>query len=234
MHTKIITIFLLLPSVILLGMHISSAYAELPKYNIIMIEYSQSCKILLLHDKTTSCPSLQTLIPFDTSNQKLSGMFFSHNGTWYRTNPQLTNHYKFYSSTVVCVDCTFPGNIPDYFKTIWIEPVGFSWASTSETEHTAKIVVHSGSYVSLYCQEAGLAFDKVLLNKTITYMINNCNGVLPTINQTLTQKVPTPLDYKSNPTLIHKYWLDNIKKLGSLGNCITKKCNLPKDPFKNW
>ena len=236
MYVKAIQIISISVALFILGVHFFSSDVEaipVSKYKPIFIEYSQIC-LTDLKTKSPSCPMLEKLISFDTSNQDISGKFISNNGLWIREKPIIQNHYKFYSSPIICVVCNFPGYIPDDIRIIFIEPSNHVWANASASEHNGKIVSYSDVFISAYCQQASLAFDNNTLTKTIKYMQNNCIGTSPMINQTKSFNKPTPLDYKSNPTLIWKYHLEAIKKYGSIGNCITKKCNLPKDPFKNW
>src|SRR5690242_8634270 len=83
-------------------------------YNILIIQYSETCNREMQYTNSSSCPPLQELIPFDTSNKHISGTFVDINGTWFRTKPQAINHYEFYDSynkTVVCVVCTYPGGL---------------------------------------------------------------------------------------------------------------------------
>lgn len=219
---------------------------------VIALDLSELCTNALKGNGPTDCPKYKDLIPFDTSNQKISGKFIKDKaGKWYRTLPQVRNHdlwYSNYNYTVVCYDCRFDRFNADLQPSIIIEPHGFKYASSesvntivssnssssnstlviNELESTATI--NFDRFVSPDCMSANLPFDKNLLADTIDYMSSGC--VKTKYNMTSTIKVPNnPVDPTKSAEWVYQHQLKiNLKT--TLNNCINYKCNIPDDRWK--
>jgi len=207
-------------------------------YNIIIVSLSESCIRINEQGPNHSCPKLNSLVSFDTSNQLISGKFDHSGNAWVRLPPEVKNHYLFYqylNKTVVCVDCYYPGKLTDAFQTITIEPNGFVWVNPLEQKNNGQILTHHDRYVSENCKTASISFTPFILNDTISYMQSGCKITHYNNNNTSTLK-DTPFEMK-NPfsSLIYKHMINDFKKQ-RLGDCIHHKClelpNLYKKP--NW
>lgn len=201
------------------------------KYNILAVEYSESCQRMLDHGDNSTCPTLDKIWKYDTSNKNISGKLVWDGKEFLRSNPQVKNHYIWYDTIQVCVACNVPLGNPDLFKTIFIEPSGFTYITKDqEVKNSHIITTFTNPYISPDCMTATVGYSDFLLNDTIHYMLNNCIGQHFINNQTKTVK-ETPPDYKNSISYKQKAYTDSALK-SSKGNCITKKCDTPKDPFK--
>src|SRR5690349_12467 len=97
----------------------ANATVAATKYNILAVEYSEGCETMLINHVKTSCPTLDKIIKYDTSNQKISGQFIKEKSGMMRAKPQIGNHYMFYTNMTVCVECSL-NNLsgPDIIKTL--------------------------------------------------------------------------------------------------------------------
>lgn len=227
---------------IILAVHFTLQNVEATKqptlrYNILAIVYSEGCQTMMNHNINSSCPTLNKIWKYDTSNHIISGNMTLKNGKFIRSNPAVKNHYLWYTSpkTIVCVDCKLPLDRPDVFKTIFIEPSSFSFINKTFTlKNTNAWATYSNRYVSPDCLSSTIGYSDLLLNDTINYMLSNCTITKISNNQTNYIK-NTPFQF-NNPfsTLHYEKQISDMKKNG-MGNCITIKCNT-KDPYSksNW
>lgn len=204
--------------------------------NILFLDYNEGCNLLFKYHYNNTCPKLQDLMQYDTSNQNISGKFYDVNGTWFRTNPQSPNHYAFYDRPIICVDCKYPNGFADVFKSIIIgqSDVNYNWVEKIDTSK-GKLSQHTNLFVSEDCRSASLPYDKFLLNDTIAYMLSNCT--ITHYNNTSSIPVKnTAFDINSSISLKYKAYQDAALKLTKNKKCIIQKCVIPKDPFKkaNW
>src|SRR5690242_18613372 len=210
----LLTISFLLAAI--LGVHTSIPNAEATnqnttKYKILAVEYSQSCETVLTHGFNSTCPTLDKIWKYDTSNKNISGKLVWDGKEFLRSSPQVKNHYVWYDKMAVCVGCNVPLNNPDLFPVIFIEPSGFEYISKDqEIKNSHKITTYSNPYISPDCLTATVGYTDFLLNDTIHYMLNNCIGQHFLNNQTKNIK-DTSFDF-SNPysSLIMKAFLKTI------------------------
>jgi len=210
-------------------------------YKILIVKLSESCEKNLKSKISIGCPTIQELIPLDTSNKNISGKFVKQNDTWIREKPQVKNHYMFYGDSnklIVCVECLYPSGSPDLVKEIIIEANNFVWPQRDQIVSNGKIIIHHNPYVSENCNTATLGYNYTnykLLVETINYISEGCIDVSFIKDGMITIK-DTPFNF-NNPysSLNHYNWLSQAKKI-NVGDCITKKCVQLPDPYKkkNW
>ena len=219
-------------------------------YNIIMVIPSEICTRAYENHIKTGCPPLASLIKYDTSNQKISGYFYSKDGTTLeRSKPEVKNHWQYYgysNKTIICVYCTGNYLTTDLYDTIIIQPVQFEYSKHTFTTSTVSVPQYNSAnknYTNLIypiseinaglttflnrdvqgCNTATISYSDALLNDTIHYFENGCTKTF--INQTNTQKISnTPWSY-DNPysTLHYKAIVDKIKS-NYMGDCLKHKC----------
>lgn len=199
------------------------------KYNIIMVIPSELCTRAIENHLKTDCPSLNSLVKYDNSNQKISGQFIRQiDGTLTRANPGVKNHWQYYgytNHTIVCVYCTGNYITSDLYKTIILEPASFEFVPHEFINTNYKVDIFngvSGNYSSITfpvnefdsgltsyknksmqgCNSATIAYSDFLLNDTIKYLESDCK--IKSYNQTTTQKVPnTPWQYDNPFSSLH-------------------------------
>lgn len=238
-----------------------SSHQTPTKYNFILVEYSEACQRMLDNNITSDCPTLDKLMKYDNTNQNITGhLSINSKGQFYRTNPVVSNYYEFwngFTSPPVCIDCRFNLGAPDLVPLIMIEPVGFTYvAVNSESHHYINqtqggikqnytitspqnipqaygnyLITYHDRYVTPNCLDANIVFTPSLFVDTINYMISGCkhtnfNNTSITINPEIITDPTSSIIYKEK-----KYESDSLK-ITKIQNCITHKCNLPKDPFK--
>jgi hypothetical protein len=231
-NRRLITQTLIVLCAILLIHYLSSSAeaTNVPtlKYNILAVEYSEGCETMLTHHINTTCPTLDKIWKYDTSNKLISGKLLLSNGIFSRTNPEVKNHYLWYVTpkTIICVDCNLPLDQPDIFKTIFIEPSSFTFINKTYTlNNTNAYSIFSNRFVSENCMSATIGYSDSLLNDTINYMLSNCT--ITHIKNTQTNYIKnTPFQY-ANPfsTLHYQKQVQDLKKSG-LNNCLIDKCNI--------
>lgn len=209
--------------------------AENQKYNLILVLESEGCKRMLENNVTGSCPSIDQLIPFDTSNQAVSGKFFKNDkGVWERENPHLKNswlYYQYYNHKVVCVECNFNLFNPDLTSVVFIEPSDFVWIDKFESvgsNHTYSSF--HGRYVTPDCLQATLAYSYNLMADTIYYINSGCTKTSFVNNMTMN----TPnhfVNYTSSDLYLRQQWLKNESSLKTK-DCRVYNCDI-KDPHSN-
>ena len=235
---------------IILAVHFNYVQADNQttlRYHILAVEYSEGCQTMINHNLTSSCPVLNQIWKYDTSNKYISGNIILSHGKYIRSNPQIKNDYLWYndSKTIVCVDCNLPLDKPDVFQTIFIEPSSFVYINKTQTlNNTNTWTSFSNRYVSPDCISSTIGYSDFLLNDTINYMLSNCTITNIHNNQTNFIK-QTPFQY-NNPfsslhmqtylkELMHGHdFFNGNHTLGGLGigNCINIKCDY-KDPYRN-
>lgn len=237
--------------VLVLGLSLLSVYSldsafAITKNHFIILDYSQVCNTYLKIGDNSSCPQLSELVPFDTSNQDISGHFIEKDGKIIREKPQSKVHwvyYEFTNKTIVCVDCYVSAATKSNWQFITIQPHSFTYTLANENS-TNGSPVHS--YSDAYipdCYNADIAYSKTLLNDTINYFENDCSGIKPG-NSTEIKINNTPFVHDNPFSTLHH--IDLLKSLlhghnifgsnhtaGGFGpsNCIIHQCNFT-DPYK--
>lgn len=234
----------LLAAMLILAVHFIPAYADVysghttiksypnnMKSNILAVEYSQACQTMLDHNATTSCPTLDKIWKYDTTNTQISGKLSLKDGVYYRTIPQVRNHYIWYGNMTVCVACSVPlyGHI---VQELFIAPSDFTYVDKDQQlKNAINYTIHTNPYISPDCQSATVGYTDLILADTIHYMLNQCVGTHLQNNQTKPLK-QTPFDF-NNPysTLKYQKFIQQMKSV-KVQNCINFKCN-QTDPYKN-
>lgn len=146
------------------------------KYNIILVSLSQTCEILNKNNMK-GCPSMQDIMKYDTSNQKISGKFVKSGDQYIRTSPQIKNNWLAYSysrTPVICVECTFDFTGTMKSKQIVIQPNSFSYVNKTESENQNQWSSYANRYMQ-GCDVATIGNIDGLLQDTINFMIHDCN-----------------------------------------------------------
>lgn len=250
MNHKTVLLSIIFVFTFILVVHLSNSYetTATAKYKILAVEYSEGCQRMIENHMNNTCGNASQIIKSDTSNQKISGYFYSKDGIIQRTNPQVKNHFMFYdysNKTIVCVFCSLAGiSGPDMIQTIFIDPSSFTYINKTETiNNTNSFTTFSNRYVSPDCIDSTIEYSDMMLNDTISYMLSNCTKTFIHTNQTQTIK-PIQFNFNNPFSSLHlKSYLEEIMKghnffngnhtQGGLGpsNCITHKCKF-LDPYK--
>ena len=227
-------------------------------YNITVIEYSEICQKEIANNMTTDCPSVKTLMPWDSSNQGISGLFLEDkSGISKRSTPVNQLSYQFYygsKAPVVCVLCNVPLALTDIFQEIIIQPKGHQFVELAPIQDATVTytqpnglqlqvndpntnlvtpLLHNGDrYVSPDCRTVDLVYSKALLNDTIQYLQSGCKKTSYNDVTNMTKVSTTPSDYKDSIYYKEYYWLHSLNV--SNQNCLIKTCNIPRDPYSNF
>ena len=211
---------------------------------ILFVNLSQTCENMIKYH-ISGCPSLSSLVSFDTSNQNISGKFVKIGNDTIRTNPQVKSNWLYYfgKSKIVCVECSADITVMQQSQQIIIQPTGFSFVDQIANATKGQWVSYSDRYMQ-GCDTATISNDMGLLKDTIHYMLSGCVAKTG-FNGTVSHKVNnTPWQY-DNPfsTLHQSTYLKNImhnhlsyngnKTFGGIGPslCINGKTCDFKDPY---
>lgn len=216
-------------------------------YPVLLITLSKTCEIL---DKNNmpGCPTVQSLIHYDTSNQMVSGKFVNHNGIYTRTAPQMKNNwiaYDYSKSKIICVECYFDATATSKSQEIIIQPNSFSYVNKTEIENKNTWYNFDNRYMQ-GCDVATISNIPGLLNDTINLMLHDCNPKYTTFsgitNHTRTLQ---PFSYDNPYSTLHQVtYLKSIMNGHSTSNtnrtsggvgpslCINGKTCDFVDPYK--
>lgn len=214
--------------------------------HVLIISLSQTCEILNKNGMP-GCPSVKDLIPYDTSNQLVSGHFVKHGSVYIRTAPQMKNNwlaYYYTNKTVVCVECYFDVTATSKSQEIIIQPTSFSYVNKTEIE-TGNQVYNFDNRFMQGCDVATIGNIPGLLSDTINYMLHGCVSSATNFH-TISNHTRTlqPWNYNNPYSTLHQ--LDYLKNIlhghsssntnmtsGGTGpvNCITHQCSFV-DPYK--
>lgn len=218
-------------------------------YNMISIMLSETCQ-RMNENNIPGCPHISDLIPFDTSNQAISGKFVTQGNNTIRTPPQIKNHWLWYGTNrtneIVCVDCEVDARMSQTTQQIIIESHDFIWTDkfNSWQNNTRTFIQFHGRYMQ-GCDTATIPYDYQLLTDTSFFMRHGCNPNDTAFNSTMTYELAsTPFDYNNQySTLKQTNYLKQIfnghsifggnKTGGGLGPllCWNNECNYT-DPYK--
>lgn len=215
------------------------------KFKEIPIEYSQACLAMVRTGDYSVCPPLDKLIPFDTSNQKVSGHFVQGKYGLIREKPQLHNAQEFYNKTTICVDCFIDGNSDSQMQIIWIVPHVFAYTihtfssttindtSNSGTYHVSTVneqnagfTVYHDRYVDDTCMSAQVVYqNSQTIADTIKYLVGKCTDK-SYFNTTQTIIPNTPFDFNNPYSSLHYDAVVSQVKSNHPGNCMEGGCGL--------
>ncbi len=200
-------LFLLLITIVACGLFVSliveKAHAEKP--SLIMI--FSDCPI---------CPSLEELIPWDNSNQSISGKFVNDTGSYSREAPYYENHILYY-------------DLEDTDLILFVEP---KFENHDITRNQKITIVDDFSIIppgqkivngTTYHYENRITFDRCsratiavidwqnILNDTITYMKNHCDEEFTNIQTVFYDQVYDEVKanpYPWIPAIVHNNTID--------------------------
>ena len=217
---------------------------------ILLISLSQTCEVLNKHNMT-GCPSVESLIHYDNSNQMISGKFVNNNGIYFRTPPQMKNNWLAYQNsdhTIICVECTFDVAATSKSKQIIIEPSSFTYVNKTETENKNSWYNFKNRYMQ-GCDIATISNIPGLLPDTANFMLSGCQQSSTQFNTVETHtRILHPfmmnspysslvLDSNLKQIFLGHFILHNEKMptMGGLGpaNCQTGQCSLTTST-KKW
>ena len=216
------------------------------RIHVLLVSLSQTCEILN-RNNMSGCPSIESLLHYDTSNQMVSGKFVNHDGIYTRTMPQMKNNWLAYSYStkdVICVECYFDVTATNKAREIIIQPSSFTYVNKTETENK-NLWYNYGNRFMQGCDVATIANIPGLLDDTLNYMLHSCNSNYTSVS-TITNHTRTlhPFHYDNPYSTLHQItYLKNIlhghsssntnMTSGGVGpmNCITHQCNFI-DPYK--
>ena len=217
------------------------AVSKLP---LLIVSYSQTCENMV-KNHISGCPTMESMVPYDTSNQYISGKLIKQGNETIRTNPQVKNHWLWYDgkkTTSVCIDCKMDIASSQKSQNIIIEPTSYSFADKNNNIVTTKLSYQNDRYMQ-GCDTATISNIPNLLNDTIHYMLSGC--ITTNFSGNVTKSVHVSAWDYDNPfsTLHQSSYLTNImhghlyyngnKTLGGLGpnDCIRHQCSFI-DPYK--
>ena len=130
------------------------------------VNLSKSCIIMIKNNITSTCPTYDDLLKFDTSNKEISGNFIRDNGTGYlhRETPEFHDSWRWYDhDTEVRLIVDPPNGMESRIKTIEIQPNFNTYTVKNQMFIPSEYEFVSVDVVSLFG------------NKTITKTINVVN-----------------------------------------------------------
>ena len=213
---------------------------------VMLIHLSQTCEILDRYNMT-GCITVKDLIPYDNSNQMLSGKFVNHDGIYTRTPPQIKNNWLAYAYSdhiITCVECYFDVTATEKSKEIIEQTNTFTYVNKTESESKNVLYNFANRYMQ-GCDTATIGNIPGLLNDTIHFMLNNCISTATNFNGTQKHtRVLHPFSF-DNPfsslkeitllkNLMHGKSSSNTNMTsGGYGpsDCIRHKCDFI-DPYK--
>ena len=220
------------------------------KYPVILVSLSQTCEVLNKNN-IKGCPSVEDIMKYDTSNQRVSGVFINENGTYHRTNPQIKNNwmtYQYSKIPVICVECYFDITATTKSKQIIIQPNSFTYVNKTESENTNKLYDYTGRYMQ-GCDIATIGNIPGLLQDTLNYMINDCkasttnfhgqNNYTRTLHPFVMDSPYSSLAFNSNlMQIFHGHYILHNEKMPTMGglgpgNCQIVQCDLTTST-KKW
>lgn len=138
-------------------------------------------------------PTVEDLMPFDTSDERVSGFFLQdESGTWYRDDPRYEKHWIWYypyflGQTVVFVDPLLSPHLRQGVHVLEIkihETVKCCWTSkvvNGTVTHIEK------RFTNQACDESVIELKdwEVLMEDTIRYLSNHCDYHLRDLNRAI-------------------------------------------------
>lgn len=214
--------------------------------SMLYIVYSQTCENMI-KGNVSGCMPLEDIIPFDTSNQHVSGKFVKHNGVTIREKPQLKNNWLYYTyktGKTICVECVADITTMQQSQQIILEPTDFNFVDKNANSTNGTWTSYNSRYMQ-GCDVATIANIPRLLNDTIQYMLNGCKSTsfVSSSNHVIKD---TPFSFNNPYSSLkidsylekifhnHKFFSSyNATNNGGLGpsNCITHQCSFT-DPNK--
>ena len=213
---------------------------------ILFVNLSQACENMIKYN-IPGCPSLESMISFDTSNQNISGKFIKIGNDTIRTKPQVKSNWLYYAGNtnkIVCIECNADITVMQQSQQIIIQPTGFSFVDQVTNATKGQWLSYSDRYMQ-GCDTATISNNMQLLKDTIKYMLSGCT-IKTSFNGTLSHKTHDTAWQYDNPfsTLHQSTYLKDImhnhvsyngnNTAGGLGpsDCIRHTCTFT-DPYHN-
>ena len=219
------------------GMYISHS-------QMIGIQISQVCATMEKNHMKSNCITYDKIKQFDNTDPTYAGQWV--NDTWYhRLAPRISNHEVMnLNPFVIMVD---PNNsFTTRAKMIIVQSDNFTWINPDEAvgnNHTR--IEHHNRQVS-NCEQASVAPDINLIKDTVIYLESGCT-ITKYNDKVLIKTGNLPFSFVNPYSSLHyNSMLKNLlhghsgfggnHTAGGIGpsNCITIKCEIPKNPYAKW
>ena len=199
--------------------NIEKANSNPDRYTNVSISLSKNCQTMIEHGLYTNCPTYRELVElFDTTNPTASGHFIDMGYDVKRVGI-MDRHWKFYETEdnydLVMVD----PDAPFQSKAIAIEIQASKFTTLSVIGNDNSRNYSQGSYTTWEnfkqtdgCKKIIVAPDMELITQAVEYAVNDCNGEIEVLENTVVHQEPTPhndRNWRDSPALVYQDWLRN-------------------------
>jgi hypothetical protein len=189
------------------------------RYTNVSLSLSKNCQTMIKHGLYTNCPTYRELVElFDTTNPTASGHFVDM-GYDVKRMGVMDRHWKFYETEdnydLIMVD----PDAPFQSKSIAIEIQASKFTTLSVIGHDNSRSFNQGSYTTWEnfkqtdsCNKILVAPDIELIKQAVEYAVNDCNGEIDVLENTVVHQEPTPhndRNWRDSPALVYQDWLRN-------------------------
>ena len=199
--------------------NIKKANSNTERFTNVSISLSKNCLTMIEYGLYTNCPTYRELFElFDTTNPTASGTMVD---VGYDLERQgiMERHWKFYETEdnyqLVMVD----PDAPFLNKSISIEIQASKFTTLSVIGNDNSRNYNQGSYTTWEnfkqtdnCKKIIVAPDMELITQAVDYALNNCNGEIDVLENTVVHQEPTPhndRNWRDSPALVYQDWLRN-------------------------
>ena len=198
---------------------IEKANSNPDRYTNVSISLSKNCQTMIEYGLYTNCPTYRELVElFDTTNPTASGHFVDMGYDVKRVGI-MDRHWKFYETEdnydLIMVD----PDAPFQSKSIAIEIQASKFTTLSVIGNDNSRSFDQASYTTWEnfkqtpnCKKIIVAPDIELITQAVEYAVNNCNGEIDVLENTVVHQEPTPhndRNWKDSPALVYQNWLYN-------------------------
>uniref|UniRef100_A0AAT9J945 ORF33 n=1 Tax=Nitrosopumilaceae spindle-shaped virus TaxID=3065433 RepID=A0AAT9J945_9VIRU len=196
---------------------IQKANSNPDRYTNVSISLSKNCQTMIEHGLYTNCPTYRELVElFDTTNPTASGHFVDMGYDVKRVGI-MDRHWKFYETEdnydLVMVD----PDAPFQSKSIAIEIQASKFTTLSVIGSDNSRSFNQSSYTTWEnfkqtpnCKKIIVAPDIELIKQAVKYAVNDCNGEIDVLENTVVHQEPTPhndRNWRDSPALVYQNWL---------------------------
>jgi len=202
--------------------------------DLITVDLSNECLTLIKHNDTSQCPTYKAILPYDNSNQLISGKFVATQGFFHRLQTSTVNHWGMYppGKWTIMIDADYRAIV--HSKEITIVPSLTFINKDDSVGNDHNRIEYQNRYVYPSCTGAEIVYSDSLLNDTIKYLESGCKTT--SYDNKVVKHTPdkTPFDFK-NPysTIPYKITASKITTQ-RLGNCINNDKCTESASGKKW